>query len=94
MMTTVRRRSQWYWLRWGIKMLLTYSILIFVALILVTPFAYMVSISVRPGFSFMTFPLSIIPEKVSLENYAILFDQSRIARWIWPIWRIFCRKRR
>jgi multiple sugar transport system permease protein len=63
-------------------MILTYGILIFVALIMITPFAYMISISLRPGFSFMTFPLSIIPEEVSLENYGILFNQSRIARWI------------
>jgi multiple sugar transport system permease protein len=82
METATRTRAKMYWVRWSIKMVLTYAILIGVALILVTPFVYMISISLRPGFSSMVFPLSIIPETVSLENYVILFTQSRIARWV------------
>jgi ABC-type glycerol-3-phosphate transport system permease component len=89
MQAAVKKRSKaparrpWFWVRWGIRMLITYGCLIALAAVLVTPFLYMVSISLRPGFSFMTFPLSLIPERVSLENFQILFRQSRIARWIW-----------
>lgn len=83
MQAVARKRSRWFWLRWGLKMAITYAVLIGLAAVLVTPFLYMLSISLRPGFSFMTFPLSLVPAQVSLENYRILFSQSRIARWIW-----------
>ena len=83
MQAVARKRSRWFWLRWGLKMAITYAVLIGLAAVLVTPFLYMLSISLRPGFSFRTFPLSLVPAQVSLENYRILFSQSRIARWIW-----------
>jgi multiple sugar transport system permease protein len=38
--------------------------------------------SLRPDFSFIYFPISLIPEKVSLENYATLFQRSSTFRWI------------
>jgi multiple sugar transport system permease protein len=82
MQAVAKKRTKWFWVRWGLNMALTYAVLIGLAVVLVTPFLYMLSISLRPGFSFMTFPLSLIPEQVSLENYQILFSQSRIARWI------------
>lgn len=82
MQAVAKKRTKWFWVRWGLNMALTYAVLIGLAVVLVTPFLYMLSISLRPGFSFMTFPLSLIPEQVSLENYQILFTQSRIARWI------------
>jgi len=82
MHAVAKKRAKWFWLRWGLNTALTYAVLIGLAAVLVTPFLYMISISLRPGFSFMTFPLNLIPEQVSLENYQILFTQSRIARWI------------
>ena len=82
MQAVASKRSRGFWVRWGLKMAATYAVLIGLAAVLVMPFLYMLSISLRPGFSFMTFPLSLIPKQVSLENYQILFTQSRIARWI------------
>jgi len=76
------KRSLWFWVRWGLRMLLTYAVLIAVALVMLVPFLYMVSISIRPDFSFLTFPLSLIPDRVGLDNYLILFRHSRIARWV------------
>ncbi len=82
MASTQRRRSPWYWAQQGVGILFTYAILILVALVMVVPFLYMISISFRPDYSFVTFPLSLIPDNPGLGNYVALFQQSRIARWI------------
>jgi multiple sugar transport system permease protein len=80
---TVRGNTAgFYGVRQAIRMVLIYAVLIVVGLIMVVPFLYMVSISLRPGFSFMVFPLSLIPDQVSIENYGILFRQSKILRWM------------
>jgi len=82
MEAVTRKRTRSFWVLWGVRMLLTYSILIAVALVMLVPFLYMVSISIRPDFSFLTFPLSLIPERVGLDNYQLLFRHSKIGRWI------------
>jgi multiple sugar transport system permease protein len=43
----------------------------------------MVSASLRPNLIYLTFPMPLIPTEPSLANYAALFDQSSIGRWIW-----------
>jgi len=62
--------------------LLSYLVLISLAAVTAGPFLYMVSMSLRPDFSFMYFPIGLIPERISLENYAVLFQRSAILRWL------------
>lgn len=61
---------------------LTYTVLSVLAVATAGPFVYMVSMSLRPNFSFMYFPIGLIPEQVSLENYVTLFQRSDIVRWL------------
>ena len=75
------KRTKGFWVRWAVGMTLRYWILIILGLVMVIPFLYMVSISLRPNFSFMVFPLSLLPDRVGLQNYIILFTQSLIGRW-------------
>ncbi|MBV7329490.1 carbohydrate ABC transporter permease [Chloroflexi bacterium TSY] len=82
MVTLLRGRGWDFWVTWLIKRLLTYAILIAVTALTIRPFLYMISISVRPDFSFMYFPLSLIPEEVGWNNYQLLFRHSLIERWI------------
>lgn len=82
-MKALRQRRRWnFWIGWSMKRVLTYAILITVTIITIGPFLYMMSISLRPDFSFMYFPLSLIPERTDLSNYQLLFRHSLIERWI------------
>jgi ABC-type glycerol-3-phosphate transport system permease component len=61
---------------------LTYILLLIIAVATVGPFLVMVSASLRPNFSYMTFPISLIPENPGIDNYIRLFNQTSIGRWI------------
>lgn len=70
---------QW---RDGLRVALIYGLLLFISVLTLGPFLIMLSVSLRPNFSFMTFPLSLVPPEPGLDNYARLFHQSGIRRWI------------
>jgi multiple sugar transport system permease protein len=61
---------------------LQYALLLGVAFLTVTPFLYMISISLRPDYKLLIFPISLIPDPLSLANYVSLFGQRLISRWI------------
>ncbi|MEZ4861494.1 MAG: carbohydrate ABC transporter permease [Caldilineaceae bacterium] len=82
MATMTSTRTWSFWLEWTARRLLTYAVLMVVTALTIGPFLYMISVSLRPDFSFMYFPLSLIPEEVSWSNYQLLFRQSMIERWL------------
>jgi multiple sugar transport system permease protein len=65
-----------------IRVSLTYLLLVLIAVVTIGPFWMMVSASLRPHLIYLAFPMPLIPPDVDLSNYARLFDQSSIARWI------------
>ncbi len=65
-----------------IRSILVYILLLFIAVATVGPFLVMVSASLRPNFSYMTFPISLIPPDPGIDNYIRLFNQTAIGRWI------------
>lgn len=69
-------------LRNGVRLALVYLLLLLIAVTTVGPFVIMISASLRPNFSYMTFPISIIPPDPGLDNYVRLFGQTMIGRWI------------
>jgi multiple sugar transport system permease protein len=62
--------------------LFIYALLTLVGLITIGPFVVMVSASLRPHLIYLTFPMPLIPPDLGADNYAALFDQSLIGRWI------------
>jgi multiple sugar transport system permease protein len=61
---------------------LTYALLLLIAVATVGPFLVMISASLRPNFSYMTFPISLIPPDPGIDNYIRLFGQTAIGRWL------------
>ena len=77
-----RKQDPYYRVKWVVRALLTYALLLLIAGVTVSPFLVMVSASLRPNFSYMTFPISLIPPQPGLDNYVRLFNQTAIGRWI------------
>lgn len=69
-------------MRAAVRTVLVYVLLLIIAAATVGPFLVMVSASLRPNFSYMTFPISLIPENPGIDNYIRLFNQTAIGRWI------------
>jgi len=66
----------------AVRVLLIYVLILLICALTVGPFLIMISVSLRPNFSFMTFPISLIPPQPGLDNYIRLFHQTSIGRWI------------
>lgn len=78
---TVRQGMTWrrlYRLPW-----FSYTLLILGALILLFPFAWMLSTSFKPRSEIMLFPPTLIPQQFTLENYVNAFDKLNIGQLYW-----------
>ena len=80
--TSVKQHDSGIRLRAGLRTVLVYLLLLVIAGATVGPFLVMVSASLRPNFSYMTFPISLIPPDPGVDNYIRLFNQTAIGRWI------------
>ncbi len=80
--TSVKKHDTGIRVRAGVRTLLIYIILLVIAAATVGPFLVMISASLRPNFSYMTFPISLIPPDPGIANYIRLFNQTAIGRWI------------
>ncbi|NPV07878.1 MAG: carbohydrate ABC transporter permease [Anaerolineae bacterium] len=78
----VKKRDTGIMVRTAVRTVLIYVLLLIIAAATVGPFLVMVSASLRPNFSYMTFPISLIPENPGIDNYIRLFSQTAIGRWI------------
>jgi multiple sugar transport system permease protein len=63
--------------------LLTYTLLVLIALLFLLPLLWMLSTSLKPESEWFTRTLRWIPRRPTLENYARIFESSQtpIARW-------------
>jgi len=82
MITARRQRNQGILVRRAARNAFSYILMTVVAVATVGPFLLMISMSLREGFKFFYFPISLIPPKISLANYLIIFRRSLIGRWI------------
>ncbi len=58
-----------------------YAVLVAVAVLMVTPFVAMVSVSLQSGVRAARFPIDWIPDSPTLDNYRTIFQNSHIGRW-------------
>ncbi|MBV7333757.1 carbohydrate ABC transporter permease [Chloroflexi bacterium TSY] len=66
----------------NVRALISYLLMLLVAIVTVGPFILMVSMSLQADFKFFYFPFPIIPPNPTLDNYAAIFQRSLIDRWI------------
>jgi multiple sugar transport system permease protein len=75
---SARRRAA---TRRAIGAALTYLGLGLFAILMLAPFAAMISVSFQEGARAASFPIRWIPPEPTLANYAAIFQHSQIARW-------------
>ncbi|MGQ9552683.1 MAG: carbohydrate ABC transporter permease [Anaerolineae bacterium] len=68
--------------RGGLSHLITYLFLIAVAVTTAGPFAIMLSVSLTHNIRFITFPVRLIPDPITLENFQTLFSRTMALRWL------------
>ena len=61
---------------------LMYVFLIAIALLFIGPFVMMISVSFRPNLFFLSFPIPLVPSEPALDNYILLFSNTKMARWM------------
>lgn len=69
------------WLKKAPVIVLAYAILLGLAVLMMAPFAAMISVSLQQGGRAATFPIDWIPSAPTLENYVAILRHSHIARW-------------
>lgn len=72
----MRRRAPW-WQQVGEE-----TILLIGAVLMVMPFAWMVSTALKSPAEILQWPPSFVPENPSLANFAFVFDRAPFARWL------------
>ncbi len=85
MATLARKRNKAFApenLGWTLLTILSYIPMLILAVATVGPFLMMVSVSLRPDYTFLVFPLKLIPDKIGLDNFYDLFDQTLVHRWL------------
>jgi multiple sugar transport system permease protein len=61
---------------------LVYLLMVGVALITAGPFVIMLSVSFTENIRFITFPIQLIPNPITLENFQTLFSRTLALRWL------------
>ena len=87
--TTARPRSFWprfrAWLGFqpgqGPKTAVTYLLMGILALSTIGPFLIMLSVSLTKDMRFLLFPIDLIPNPITLENFQVLFERTLALRW-------------
>ncbi len=62
---------------------ISYAFLLFGALLMLFPFAWMLSTSFKPRSEIMLYPPTLIPQQFTLENYVNVFDRLDLGRLYW-----------
>ena len=60
----------------------TYAVMIGVAVSTVGPFVIMLSVSLTKDIRFITFPMPLLPNPFTLENFDLLFSKTMAGRWL------------
>ncbi|HXF60695.1 MAG TPA: carbohydrate ABC transporter permease [Caldilineaceae bacterium] len=61
---------------------LVYALMLLVAISTAGPFIIMISVSFTENIRFITFPVKLIPDPITLENYQTLFSKTLALRWL------------
>lgn len=61
---------------------LVYLLMVAIALTTVGPFLIMLSVSFTENIRFITFPIQLIPNPITLENFQTLFSRTLALRWL------------
>lgn len=64
------------------SVLVTYVFMILVAVTTVGPFVVMLSVSLTQNIRFITFPIDLIPDPITLENFRTLYSKTMALRWL------------
>ena len=59
-----------------------YVLMFVVAVTTVGPFLIMLSVSLTAGLRFIVFPISLIPDPFTFDNFVTLFDRTMALRWL------------
>lgn len=78
---TKHRASGLTIVRNAVKTLLIYGILVVIAILMVAPFAAMVTVSFQTGRFAGSYPIDWIPTPATLANYRAILQHSEITRW-------------
>ncbi len=65
-----------------IQQTLTYGLMLLVAITTVGPFLIMFSVSFTQNIRFIIFPIRLIPDPITLENFQTLFSKTMALRWL------------
>jgi ABC-type glycerol-3-phosphate transport system permease component len=57
------------------------ALLIFAVILLVVPFAYMISASFKEGSEIFSIPIELLPQGLYMGNYELLFTETNFVRW-------------
>ena len=66
-----------------VKTILTYLLMAIVGISTVGPFIIMLSVSLTQNVRFLLFPVDLIPQPFTLENFGLLFSRTLAARWLY-----------
>ena len=65
----------------GLRTVITYLLMGVLAVSTVGPFIIMLSVSLTQNIRFLLFPIDLIPNPITLENFQLLFDRTLALRW-------------
>jgi len=66
----------------GVVQTVIYALMLLVAITTVGPFIIMTSVSFTQDIRFITFPVQLIPNPITLENFQTLFSKTMALRWL------------
>jgi ABC-type glycerol-3-phosphate transport system permease component len=69
------------WIKRTLWIAAAYALLLGIAVLMVAPFAAMISVSLQRGLRAASFPIQWIPAAPTLHNYRAILEHSQIARW-------------
>lgn len=65
-----------------IRQVITYGLMLLVAVTTTGPFLIMLSVSFTENIHFILFPINLIPDPATLENFQTLFSKTLALRWL------------
>lgn len=65
-----------------IRQVITYGLMLLVAVTTTGPFLIMLSVSFTENIRFILFPINLIPDPATLENFQTLFSKTLALRWL------------
>ena len=64
------------------QQIILYGVMLLVAITTIGPFLIMISVSFTQNIRFILFPVQLIPDPITLENFQTLFSKTMALRWL------------